>query len=188
MLGWLAVVAPRAPRRHVRFGADTTGISAFGGGLDRRRYLWIGIKPELGGMPAATTSAWIVDDLGHRSGNGGLLQPASQALRILLGQDALANGRRQRDASNPKHGQDVVAEEVDTRGPAGRGVELELGHDGRGEPAARIQRKGLTNASGCCSLSFYFFFRARALRARSCQKTKCLIRQARNSSGPGAWP
>ncbi len=62
--------------------------------------------------PSTGASAWssvrLVNDLGDQSGNCRLLQPALQPFWILLGQDVLADGIRNHDAADPKHGQQVA--------------------------------------------------------------------------------
>src|SRR5436305_210685 len=50
-------------------------------------------------------SVRLVEDCGDGSGDGGLLQPAFQPFRVLLGQNALADGVRHRKAASPQDGQ-----------------------------------------------------------------------------------
>lgn len=53
-------------------------------------------------------SVRLVKDRMDRGGHGGLLQPALQPLRILLGEDALAHGLRHSNPPNPEHGQQIL--------------------------------------------------------------------------------
>src|SRR5690349_21457231 len=58
------------------------------------------------GIPQVGRSARIVEDLGERSGDDGALDPALEALQILLRQDSLARGVWHRDAPNTKRSQE----------------------------------------------------------------------------------
>src|SRR4051794_29039189 len=57
---------------------------------------------------AADTSARLVEHLGDRRGDDRLLQPAFEALRLLLGHDALARGIVHCHAASPEHRQHVA--------------------------------------------------------------------------------
>src|SRR5438132_9789532 len=61
-----------------------------------------------GSWRQATSSVRLVEDRGDRSRDGGLLQPALQPLRILLGQDPLVDSVRHCNAAYPKSGQQVA--------------------------------------------------------------------------------
>jgi hypothetical protein len=65
----------------------------------------VGCAGLLGGRIGEWFSTQVVDHFGDRCGDDGLLQPALQALQVLLGNDALAGKLWHRDGANPKHGQ-----------------------------------------------------------------------------------
>jgi hypothetical protein len=51
-------------------------------------------------------SARVGEDVGEGGSDDGALDPAFEALRVLLGEDALAGGVRDRDATGPEGGEE----------------------------------------------------------------------------------
>jgi len=62
------------------------------------------VRRQLRPVPLRAVSAWLIEDFGERGGEDGPLEPVSEALRILLGEDALARGLRDGDAADPERG------------------------------------------------------------------------------------